>query len=339
MARYLPIHGDACTMGEMVGRARARSEPANPHPNRRKGTPMNLIPCHTGMAPELASLYNVAIRDLPHCYPVSPEEFAITLSPTSEIDRNAARLEEQVVLAAREGTTLIGLIHLGRARPNEQGQPGPGVLRFFWYARGHRQTGVDLLAAADEQFQRWGARRVQAFHYDYHYPFYHVQHVHLSAYLDHVQALLGMAEYHPGGSQINLDWPNFEPVTPAPTTVPVEIALEWEAGRGIRPNLAVHAHQGDKEVGLCVCLSLGERSSAPEAQDWVYTVWLGVDEGSRVQGLGRHLLQRALQEMYGIGYRHATICTIGDNYRAYLLYSNNGYRAVDWTYTWERELR
>ena len=85
-------------------------------------------------------------------------------------------------------------------------------------------------------------------------------------------------------------------------------------------------------------VSAGEYTRAEEAQDWLFTTWLGVEEPYQGRGLGRHLLQRALWDARDIGYRHAVISTDWENYRAFLFYSNCGYRAVDWTYTLGREL-
>jgi len=56
------------------------------------------------------------------------------------------------------------------------------------------------------------------------------------------------------------------------------------------------------------------------------------------RGLGRHLLQRSLKEMHGAGFRHAAISTALGNHRAFLFYTNYGYRVVDWTYGLGREL-
>ena len=43
-------------------------------------------------------------------------------------------------------------------------------------------------------------------------------------------------------------------------------------------------------------------------------------------------------ELHGIGYRHAAISTDLRNYRAALFYGNYGYRVVDYTYGWNKEL-
>ena len=92
-------------------------------------------------------------------------------------------------------------------------------------------------------------------------------------------------------------------------------------------------------MGVCECVSCGEFSHADGAQDWVFTEWLGVEAEFQGKGLGRYLLQRALQEMHGAGYRHAAISTHWRNYRAFLFYSNYGYRVVDWTYGLRREIQ
>ena len=63
-----------------------------------------------------------------------------------------------------------------------------------------------------------------------------------------------------------------------------------------------------------------------------------MDEPLQGRGLGRYLLQRAMKEMHAKGYRHAAISTWWRNYRAFLFYSNYGFRAADWTYAFRREL-
>ncbi|MCH8292218.1 GNAT family N-acetyltransferase [Candidatus Poribacteria bacterium] len=67
---------------------------------------------------------------------------------------------------------------------------------------------------------------------------------------------------------------------------------------------------------MCRCISCGEFSSAPDAQDWLSVSWLWGDETIRRRGLGRYLLQRGLKEMHNAGYRHAYITTGWDSYCA-----------------------
>ena len=59
-------------------------------------------------------------------------------------------------------------------------------------------------------------------------------------------------------------------------------------------------------VSLCAVASF---QAIPDAQDWLHTVWLGIEDEFQGQGLGRYLLQYELQEMHKVGYRHAAIST------------------------------
>ena len=53
------------------------------------------------------------------------------------------------------------------------------------------------------------------------------------------------------------------------------------------------------QVGVCG----GEFSSHTDAQDWLHTIALDIEEPFQGQGIGRYLLQYALQEMHKIGYQ------------------------------------
>ena len=155
--------------------------------------------------------------------------------------------------------------------------------------------------------------------------------------LDHVQGLLGYNGYRRSDGEVFLDWENYEvPSIEAP--IPITLNVEWQDGRGQRPNIHIDAYLDDKKVGECDSLSCGEFSSHPDAQDWLHTVWLGIEEAFQGQGLGRYLLNYTLQEMHNVGYRHAAISTNWENYRALLFYSNCGYKVVDWTYEYEKVL-
>jgi GNAT superfamily N-acetyltransferase len=296
--------------------------------------------------PELAEIvteaYNEAVIGVPHCYPVSADEMNAIFAPAPEAI-GPGRWEGQRVLVACDRDRVQGFIHTARVPSAEPGALGDGVIRFFWYRRGQRRVGQALLAEAEALLRQDGASRVASVcHYDHRYPFYHIEHAYLSDRMDHVHALLGYAGYTRGQCQMVLDWPDFTEPAPGPMPEvpggPVEVTVQREAWHGRQPLLVIKAMRGDDEIGICVNNSGAEYSSHPDAARWVYTRWLGVAEAARGCGLGLWLLQRGLVEARAEGYRHAVICTIGDNYRAFLLYSNHGYRAVDWSYTWSKML-
>ena len=249
------------------------------------------------------------------------------------------RLHSETAFVAWQGALPLGFIHIGINLPKKDGVSPRGIIRFAWYQRGHRAAGQALLAAAEDFFLQRGIVTVIAFHQHYVYSFYHLNSVYLSDRLEHIHALMGINGYKRVAGEVYLNWRNFTPLEPPAADVTAKFTLNWRDGAGRRPNLLVEAHQGQELVGECVCESLGRPSYPDEADDWLFTDWIGVSESMRGQGLGRHLLRRALLEMHAIGYRHAAISTAWDNHRALLFYSNFGYRAVDWTYGLGRDLR
>ena len=197
--------------------------------------------------------------------------------------------------------------------------------------------GHGALEKAETYLKMFNVTRISAFRSQGRYRFYHFEYAFLSDALDQVQGLLGFNGYHRSNGWVFLDWENYD-VTPISAPIPVTLSVEWKDERGQRPDSVVKAYSGDEEIGLCTSVSGGEYSSHPNAQDWFHTVYLEIEDEFQGQGLGRYLLQYALQEMKKIGYRHATISTGWDDYRALLFYSNCGYRVVDWTYTYEKVL-
>ena len=63
-----------------------------------------------------------------------------------------------------------------------------------------------------------------------------------------------------------------------------------------------------------------------------------MEQPYRHRGLGKPLLFRGRNEILSAGYRHTAISTALHNNRAFLFYSNHGYRLVDWTYQLSKTL-
>jgi GNAT superfamily N-acetyltransferase len=220
-------------------------------------------------------------------------------------------------------------IHVGIGQIGDNREENVGVIRFMGYERGARHVGQAVLEKAEAYLKTYNVSQIFAFSQDCRYRFYHFEHAYLSDVLDQVQALLGFNGYRRSAGEVFLDWENYT-VTPMPSSLSVELSVDWEQGRGEHPNCTVRAHRDGEEIGICESVCGGEFSSHPNAQDWLHTVWLGIEDEFQRQGLGRYLLQYALQEMHKVGYQHAAISTAWDNHRAFLFYSNCGYRTVDW---------
>lgn len=295
---------------------------------------MDVEPYRPEMSAALAASYNDLIAGLPYCHAVTTEQIAAAVAGV-EADE---RLHSDAVFAAMEGDGALGMAHVALESVGEGGGEPRGVIRFLWYARGHRDAGQTLLEAAEAHLRAQGAHSVIAFHQDYRYPFYHIGHAYLSDRLEHIHALFGMNGYGRCAGEVYLRWPDYRPPEPDEPPFPVDLELEWPQGRGELPGLIVRALRDGEQVGICVNLSLGEYSDAPDAQRAFLTKWLGIEEPAQGVGLGRFLLATALRELHRAGYRDAVISTSWTNHRACLFYSNFGYRANDWTYALSRGL-
>lgn len=287
----------------------------------------------------LTKFYNRLTTDVPHCYPIKNEEFAHALCGviTGKADKTEGGLDSESAFVIVENSEILAFIHVGIGQIGDNREIDIGVIRFLGYMRGKRQAGQVALEKAEEYLKSYNVSQIWAFSSDCRYRFYHFEHACLSDTHDHVHALLGINGYRRSDGEIFLDWTNFN-VIPEPSSLPVTLSVNWKHGKGQRPNCHVKAFLNDKKVGECDSVSGGEFSSHPNAQDWLHTEWLGINDDFQGQGLGKYLLQYTLHEMHKIGYRHAAISTNWENHRALLFYGNCGYKVVDRTYEYEKDL-
>ena len=299
---------------------------------------MEILPYAPSLAPDLAVAYNAAVRNVPHCYAVGAEPLAAAIAETKALDGDAVELHSQQAFVATEGGSVLGFIHAGVRPPKDPPGPEKGMIRCFWYVPGRRGAGQLLLEAAEDALRGRGVRAVEVFDQHYTYEFYQLHSSFLSDHLGQVGALLTFNGYRKAGGKVFLDWPDFEPVDPAPTDVAAEIVVERKPAEGRRPNIAVKAMMDGKQIGVCHCGRIADYTNDEPARDWFFVHWLAVDDPHQGRGLGKHLLASAFVENRAAGYRHGAISTAWDNYRAFVFYSNAGFHVVDWTYGLRREL-
>ena len=300
---------------------------------------MEILQYTPDMQTSVTQFYNHMTANVPHCYPVTEEELATAIRgiTTGKADKKEGGLDAETAFVAMTNGTVQAFIHVGIGQIGENREVDIGVIRFFGYERGARRAGQVVLEKAEDYLKASNVSRIFAFPQDCRYRFYHFEHAYLSDALDQVQGLLGFNGYRRSEGEVFLDWEDYS-VTPIPSSLPVTLSVEWQDGRGQFPNCTAFAFQNGEQAGICENLCGGEFSSHADAQNWLHTVWLGIEDDFQGQGLGRYLLQYALQEMKKIGYRHAAISTAWDNHRAFLFYSNCGYRTVDWTYEFVKDL-
>ena len=297
---------------------------------------MNIVQYISKLQGALTEFYNRQTVNVPHCYPLKEEEFALAMRGVNgKADIQEGGVDFETAFVAIENRAVQAFIHVGVGQVGNNRQIPVGVIRFLGYERGARRAGQAVLEKAEAYLETCNVAHINAFSQAYRYRFYHFENAGLSDGLDHVQALLGFNGYQYCSGEVFLDWENYA-VTSVPSSAPVTFSINWEQGRGRLPNCTVTAYCNGEEVGVCESVSGGEFSSHPDAQDWLHTTGLDIEDPYQGQGIGRYLLQYSLQEMHKVGYRHATISTDWENYRAFLFYSNCGYRVVDWTYELEK---
>ena len=310
-------------------------------PNGGLNLLMDIIQYTPDILSSLTLFYNQLTANVPHCYPVKEEEFDIMMhGVTGQTDNADDVLDDESVLVAIQNGKVLAFIHVGHHRYGDDREVHEGVIRFLGYERGERQAAQTVLEKAEAYLKSFNVPEIIAFCSNarrYRYDFYHFKFAKLSYTLDHIQALLGHNGYIPRYCQVFLDWDNYA-VSPIPSSLPVTLSVDWKEGYGQRPNCTVRAHLNGEKVGACESVCGGEFSSHPNAQNWVYTEWLGVDYEYQGNGLGKYLLLYSLQEMQKVGYRHASLSTECNEYLPILLYTNCGYRVVDWTYDYVKDI-
>jgi ribosomal protein S18 acetylase RimI-like enzyme len=298
---------------------------------------MQVAPYRPDAAPAVTESYNRTFAHVPLCYPVYPEAMAAAAASPDALDRDPP-LQALAAFVAGEGSDVRGFIQAGVQPPEHAGGTGLGMIRFFWYEAGRRAVGQALLEAAEAHLRRRGVERVEAFYDRYKFPFCQMRPCYLSDSLGHMQALLLANGYDRVAGEVVLAWPDFEPVDPGSIDGPIEVAVQWREASDRRPTATVNALKDGRRIGQCLCVRVADYADDERARDWFFTIWLGVDDEFQGRGLGKHLLRRALVEMRAAGCRHAAISTREHNHRAFLFYTNFGYRVADWTHGFGRSL-
>ena len=229
------------------------------------------------MLSPLTDFYNRLTVDVPHCYPVTEEEFALAMRGVTDNVKDSETLDTETAFVAMSRGIVLGLVHVGIGQIGDNREVGAGVIRFLGYKRGERRAGQAVLEEAEAYLKARNIAQIFAFSEDRRYRFYHFENGCLSGALDHVHALLVFDSYRRTDDWVCFDWQNYS-VTPALINAPVTLSIHWEQGRGRRPNCDVVAQLDGEQIGVCQSVSAGEFSNHADAQNWLDTPWIGVDE-------------------------------------------------------------
>ncbi|HJN28490.1 MAG TPA: hypothetical protein QF604_11285 [Candidatus Latescibacteria bacterium] len=225
---------------------------------------------------------------------------------------------------------------MGTEDNNRWGEPRGGV-RFFSYPRGRRDVNIALLDAGEDWMCEHGHTRAVCFPQPWKLSHYAFPHAYVSDGLDHIQALLRVHGYEKSGGEVFLDWFDMDPPSPPPVDeLDVLVEIQETPGTDSRPDLTIQARHRDRQVGTCILIGAGHYHS--DAADMAFCDLLDVTVDFQGKRLSLHLLLRGLLEARDRKCQHSAISTAYDNDRAFLFYSNHGYRVVDWTYEFTKTL-
>ena len=195
------------------------------------GVEMEIVQYTPKLQSVLTAFYNRLTVNVPHCYPVKEEEFALAMRGVNgKADIQEGGLDFETVFVAIENRAVQAFIHIGIGQVGDN----RGVIRFLGYERGARRAGQAVLEKAEAYLEACNVAHIDAFSQDSRYRFYHFENAGLSDGLDHVQALLGFNGYQCCSGEVFLDWENYS-VTPTPSSVPVTFSIDWEQGGGNVP--------------------------------------------------------------------------------------------------------
>lgn len=296
---------------------------------------MEIVPFEPKMAEDVARCYSDVVASAPYCEPVGGEWFA----DLTRLERQP--LTEEEILVARHGGEAVGFAHVGVAAPASEDwhyKGEPGVIRFLAYRQGRRPVGAALLEAAERWLRERGRPRIIAGHCNFMHPFYHLPFGHISERISHLPPLFGMAGYAVEDSEVFFAWEDFESPMVHQPDLGVEVVVEWrDQVETFGPGVVVHPKRGNKTFGECHIVRLGWDTWRPEISEWCFCTSLHIDEPLQGKGLGKYMLSLGLQEAREKGLRHAMISTDWNNYRAYLFYTNFGFRFLDRTFSFRKD--
>ena len=299
---------------------------------------MDVVEYEPGLLRGICELYNSTIAPVALCHRVDPPHFEEALAPALVTDSQGPdNMRAQSCFAVLDGDRVVGFGSAGLLVDSAERVEG-GAIRFLSYEPGRRSVGLSLLDRIEEWLADLGAASVTAFSSAYRFPFYHHSSARLSDRIGHVQALLVGRGYERCGGEVYLEWEGFPPRDPEPLDVALEITLEEQPGHGKLPGLTNTARVNGEQIGERTLRASGAGEGPPAWEDRVFVYWVGVEETWQGKRIGKHLLQRSLNDAHALGFRQAGISTGLSNKRGFSFYSNFGFSVWDWTYEWGRQL-
>ncbi len=249
-------------------------------------------------------LLNAVASEVPYSYSIDATEFGETvLAPGAVPTLYPARLEHDPrgILVARLGEAVTGFVHVccGLVSEGDGDTLHPrGIVRFLAFAPGRVDIGLRLLAAANAYVSAAGLTTIVAWHHSAGYPFYHAGVGLLSGRnYDSLSALIE------GGYTLRQRWLCYSMDLAQAVTewLPAQ-RLRVAQTAGVEPNweMAVYYPTAARPCGRVRVATL-DRLSAQRGRPVVYLREAAVIEAEQKKGIGRWLVQRAINEFHSRG--------------------------------------
>jgi len=294
---------------------------------------------------KLTHVYNDHFANVPHCYPVSTDEFVNGFSyKKCAYEGYYENISSEKIIVGKQNDEIIGFADVAVAEiQNNNKVNSSGFIRFLTYKIGYRAIGQAILEECERYLSNFNIEEIKVFRNRFvndhcGYSFYHLGYSLISDTMGHICALLNMNGYEKTGGEMFLDQPSYKIKESEPPEKKFEIVLKHIIPeQALLPSVNVAALiNKDDLVGQCESRSAGDFCKADAAQDWLFITSLWVQESFRNKGWGKYLLQRNLWEMQKLGYKNTVISTDWRNYRAQLFYTNYGYYLVDTCYEYTK---
>lgn len=284
----------------------------------------------------LFGVFDSFVRDLPHGFPVGPEEFCDSLSG------QPAHLRSGDVAVAEENGVPVGFLRAGIYRSVGDrwsfAKPGEGLIFGPFVGPEHADAGERLVAAATRLLRDRLNGSGNLFAFDpiesVGAPYYNGGWSGLSERRPHVVTLYARTGFRLRYRELCLIRPTLSGI-PSAAPPPARLTLSLETRD--RHRHSVKLYDRGVYAGACHYSRMHpRRACAPDAMARGYIDGLGVPEDYQGRGLGRLLLLHGLHRLRELGCDSASLTTSADNFRAQNLYFSLGFKVVDSCVTFVR---
>ena len=129
---------------------------------------MEIVQYTPNLQTRVTQFYNRLTADVPHCYPVKEEEFAVAMHRVTAGKENIKDngLDSETAFVAIADGVIQAFIHVGISHIGENREENAGVIRFFAYERGARRVGQAVLERAETYLKTFNVTRIFDFPQD-----------------------------------------------------------------------------------------------------------------------------------------------------------------------------